>query len=267
MQRSVRIDCLPESVSRYPREYAVVAIDVVRATTTAITAVAAGRRCFMVPTIDAAFDLSRRLGNALLAGEQGGTMPRGFDLNNSPVELLARSDTERPVILLSSSGTRLCHQASKCVDAAFLACLRNYSSLPDYLERWSFRHVVVIGAGSRGEFREEDQMCCAWVAERLMNRGYVAEDRNTIDLVERWSKAPVNAWTGGKSAAYLTASGQAEDLSFILTNIDDLTVPFMIRNEEVIMGPDLLTEERHGAQYICRRGYVDTRSPARLLPT
>ena len=91
MQRSVRIDCLPESVSRYPREYAVVAIDVVRATTTAITAVAAGRRCFMVPTIDAAFDLSRRLGNALLAGEQGGTMPRGFDLNNSPVELLARS--------------------------------------------------------------------------------------------------------------------------------------------------------------------------------
>src|SRR5215472_7881027 len=113
MQRTVRIDCFERGVPQYAAGYAIVAIDVVRATTTAITAVAAGRRCFIAPTIELAFDLSRRLGNALLAGEQGGTMPPGFDLNNSPVELLARTDVERPVVLLSSSGTRLCHHAAK----------------------------------------------------------------------------------------------------------------------------------------------------------
>src|SRR5215469_7813543 len=152
MHRTVRIECFAKSAPQYKSEYAIVAVDVVRATTTAITAVAAGRRCFIAPTMELAFDLSRQLGNALLAGEQGGTMPPGFDLNNSPVDLLARTDLERPVILLSSSGTRLCHHASKCSDAVFLACLRNYSSLARHLERQNFRHVAVIGAGSRGEF-------------------------------------------------------------------------------------------------------------------
>jgi 2-phosphosulfolactate phosphatase len=270
MQRTVRIDCFAKSMPQYAPECAIVTVDVVRATTTAITAVAAGRRCFIAPTKEVAFDLSRRLGNALLAGEQGGIMPPGFDLNNSPVELLARSDLERPVILLSSSGTRLCHSASKCSDAVFLACLRNYSSLARHLERQDFRHVAVIGAGSRGEFREEDQLCCAWIAESLMKRGYLSEDRNTIELVERWSKAPVDAWIGGKSAAYLVTSGQDKDLSFILANVDDLAGSFMMQNEEVIMSPELLGEVRdggfeRGAQNVWR--HVDAGRAARLLPT
>jgi 2-phosphosulfolactate phosphatase len=269
MQRTVRIDCFAQGMPHYATGCAIVTVDVVRATTTAITAVAAGRRCFIAPTKELAFDLSRRLGNALLAGEQGGTMPPGFDLNNSPVDLLARTDLERPVILLSSSGTRLCHHASKCSDAVFLACLRNYSSLAHHLERGNFGHVVVIGAGSRGEFREEDQMCCAWIAESLIERGYLPEDRRTIEIVERWSKAPADAWIGGKSATYLTASGQDKDLSFILENVDDLTTPFMMQNEEVIMSAELKGQVRdgfeRGAQIVW--GHVDAGRPARLLPT
>jgi 2-phosphosulfolactate phosphatase len=235
MQRTVRIDCFVESVPECGAEYAIVAVDVVRATTTAITAVAAGRRCFIAPTVESAQDLYRRLGDALLAGEQSGIMPSGFDLNNSPVELLARTDLERPVILLSSSGTRLCHHASKCADVVFLACLRNYSSLAHHLERANFRHVAIVGAASRGEFREEDQMCCAWIAESLIERGYLPKNHKTIELVKRWSKAPVDAWIGGKSAAYLTRSGQDKDVSFILANVGDLTEPFMMHNEEVLM--------------------------------
>src|SRR5216684_3940062 len=119
MRNTVVIDCFPESVARYRAGYAVVSVDVVRATTTAITAAAAGRRCFPVPTTQAAFGLAARLNNALLAGEQRGVVPPGFHLNNSPAELMVRTDLERPVVLLSSSGTRLCHEASKC-GAAFL---------------------------------------------------------------------------------------------------------------------------------------------------
>ena len=49
----------------------------------------------------------------------------------------------------------------------YVACLRNYSALIAYL---AAHHpmVAVIGAGSRGEFREEDQLCCAWIAEGLL---------------------------------------------------------------------------------------------------
>ena len=233
MQNTVTIDCFAESVARYRRGYAVVAVDVVRATTTASTAVATGRRCFPVPTVEAARTLAGQIEGALLAGEQGGAIPPGFDLNNSPTELLARRDTTRPLILLSSSGTKLLHEASRC-EAAVVACLRNYVSVTEQMPR-SYRHVAVIGAGTRGEFREEDQMCCAWVAERLIALGYLPENRETLDYVKRWSGAPVDSWIHNKSAAYLRSSGQEADLEFILSHVDDIDAILMLRHGQVVV--------------------------------
>jgi len=232
MQNTVIIDCFPGSVVRYRCGYTVVAVDVVRATTTAATAVASGRRCFPVASVEAARRLACRIEGALLAGEQGGAMPPGFDLNNSPTELLARGDIARPLILLSSSGTRLLHEASTC-EATVVACLRNYGSVADHLAR-SLARVALIGAGTRGEFREEDQMCCAWVAERLVARGYLPENRETVDIVKRWSGAPIDSWIHNKSAAYLRSSGQEADLEFILNHVDDLDASLILRYGQVM---------------------------------
>ena len=109
MHKTVVIDCFPESVHRYVEYGAIVAIDVIRATTTAVTAVATGRRCFPVPSLDAAWVLKRMLDDPLLVGEVDGTMPEGFDLNNSPFELARHPDVHRPAILLSSAGTKVVH--------------------------------------------------------------------------------------------------------------------------------------------------------------
>lgn len=235
MQNTVVIDCFPDSVRLYRKGYAVVAIDVIRATTTAITVVAMGRRCFPVPSIQAALLLAARLGNALLVGEQGGSMPCGFDVNNSPAELAHRTDVFRPVILLSSSGTKLIHAAGE-FEAAYLACFRNYASLASHLIG---RHpsVALIGAGTRGEFREEDQMCCAWIAADLMKAGYRSEDRRTIEIVARWSGASPSACANGKSADYLRKTGQEKDLDFILAQINDLDDAYMLVKDEVVMVP------------------------------
>jgi 2-phosphosulfolactate phosphatase len=233
MSNTVTIDCFAQNVSRYRNGYAVVAIDVVRATTTAITAVASGRRCFPVPTANAAFQLAGRLQDALLAGEQRGIMPPGFHLNNSPSQLAVRIDVKRPLILLSSSGTQLCHEVAQC-DAAFVACLRNYVSTARHLAA-RFSAVAVVGAGSHNEFREEDQLCCAWLAGCLMDLGYLAADRRTLDVVMRWSNKPVDAWITNKSARYLRTSGQLDDLEFILEHVADLNAPCALRNEEVLV--------------------------------
>src|SRR5437879_1743632 len=107
MRRTVVIDCFEESLQPYRNGHAIVAVDVIRATTTAVTAVARGRKCFPVPSIEQAVSLTRKLSEPLLVGELGGSMPYGFDLNNSPADLEVRTDIHRPVILLSTSGTRL----------------------------------------------------------------------------------------------------------------------------------------------------------------
>jgi len=251
MRDTVVIDCLAENVVRYRHGYAVVAVDVVRATTTAITAAACGRRCFPVPTLDAALALRRRLADPLLAGEQRGVIPSGFHLNNSPAQLIGRTDLKRPLILLSSSGTGLCHEASQC-DAVYLACLRNYIPTARHLAI-NFPAVAVIGAGSRNEFREEDQMCCAWLAECLINLGYLPADNNTLKLVTRWSNKPADAWTYNKSANYLRTSGQVADLEFILEHVADLDTAFALKNGEVMMeGP---CPERAGGESAARGSF------------
>ena len=235
MRQSVIIDCFPESAARYRTGYAVVAIDVIRATTMAISAVAAGWRCYAVPSLEAARSLHRKLENAVLAGELGGDMPARFDMNNSPVELAVRADSHRPLILLSSSGTQLIHEAGRC-EAAYLACLRNYTAIAKYL---AGRHqrIALIGAGSRGEFREEDEMCCAWIAEGLMRHGYQAEDTPTRERVNRWKDAPAAACFVGHSVDYLRRTGQLGDLDFILAHLDDLNAIFTLREGQIAMMP------------------------------
>lgn len=208
------------------------AVDVIRSTTTAVTGVALGRKCFPVSSIEMATSLAKKLGNPLLVGELGGNMPYGFDINNSPSDLESRTDLDRPMILLSTSGTRLIWEFRES-DALYVACLRNYRALLRHLPS---RHptVALIGAGTRMEFREEDQLCCAWIAEGLMRKGYQPEDHETSALVDRWRGASVEAIKDGKSAAYLRRSGQEKDLEFILTHVDDLDRIYLLKNGQVV---------------------------------
>jgi 2-phosphosulfolactate phosphatase len=232
---TVVIDCFPESVRRYAGTHAIVAIDVIRATTTAVTAVARGRRCFPVPSLEAASRARAEVPEALLVGEVGGTIPAGFDLGNSPAELAERSDVARPIILLSSSGTRLM-DAAQVGEAGYVACFRNARTLARRLAG-RHRRIALIGAGARAEFRVEDQMCCAWMAAELMAHGYRGANASTHHLVERWDGMPAAACADGASTAYLARSGQLKDLEFILAHVDDLDAEFAIARGEVRMVP------------------------------
>jgi 2-phosphosulfolactate phosphatase len=232
MQKQVIIDCFPESARKYREGYAIVAVDVIRATTSAITVASRGGRCIPAASVDAAFELRRRLQDPLLAGEIGGEIAPGFEINNSPAELDARDLHGRPVVLLSSSGTRLICEAKGC-EVVHLACFRNYAWVARHLEG-RHSHVAVIGAGSRGEFREEDQMCCAWIARDLSEMGYAPGDRETLDIIKRWSYAGPEAALNGKSADYLRRSGQTNDLEFIISHINDLHAAYVMQGEEVV---------------------------------
>jgi 2-phosphosulfolactate phosphatase len=228
----VAIDCFPESAQNYRNGYALVAIDVIRATTTAVTAVARGRRCFPVPSIEAAVPLAARLTNPLLVGELGGNMPFGFHVNNSPAELHDRPDLRRPMILLSTSGTRLIWAGAES-QAVYVACLRNYSAQAAYLAA-HHQAVAIIGAGARGDFREEDQLGCAWIAQQLLDAGFEPLNDATAALVERWRGQPVERVGTGASGDYLRLSGQERDLEFILNHVDDVNQVFRFQRGEIV---------------------------------
>ncbi len=219
---------------RLPPEpgWTTVAIDVIRASTTAITAVERGLRCFPVASLETAVPLAARLPDPLLAGELGGSLPYGFHVQNSPVEMTRTQDPERPVVLLSTSGTRLMAEAAAS-GAALVACLRNVHATAAHLVR-SGRSVRLLGADSRGEFREEDKLCCARIAGALTKAGFAASDRETKQVVSEWGDAPVDAFLGGHSSEYLRRTGQERDLEFVLAHVDDLDAVFALRRGELV---------------------------------
>jgi 2-phosphosulfolactate phosphatase len=232
MSRTVTIDCFPYSVARYVADHAIVAVDVIRATTVVVTAVARGRRCLLASDVPDAFALRERFDDPILAGEVRGDMPDGFDMNNSPADLELRQDVHRALIVLSTSGTELMLAAAAAPQGAQVACFRNFSAVARHLETHP-GPIAIIGAGSRGEFREEDQMCCAWVAEKLVAAGHQPADARTMAFIERWSGAPAEACDVGASVAYLQRSGQLRDRDFIVSHIDDLDLACSVVNNEV----------------------------------
>jgi len=239
MNGTVVIDCFPESVELYRHSHAIVAIDVIRATTTATTALSLGRRVFPARTTDEAAVVGASLQDPLMVGELGGNTPYGFDLTNSPALLAARTDAHRPMVLVSSSGTQLIMSAAGS-GAVYVACLRNYSAVA---KRLAGRHtrLAVIGAGTRGQFRREDQIGCALVAGRLLDLGYNPENQQTLDRIARWTGVPgedrLDAIRAGRSADYLRRSSQELDLEFVLSHIDDLEiVPALVEGELIDVG-------------------------------
>lgn len=229
---SVIIDCLPESAEKYRDEHAIVVVDVLRFTTTATTAISIGRTVYPAKTADEAFEFAERFANPLLVGELGGNVPYGFHFTNSPVQMQSLdaipcgsfSSDDRPIVLISSSGSQLLLNAVGAKDI-YIGCLRNVTALANHLAG-RYEKVAILGAGTRGVFRREDQIGCSWIAGRLCEKGFECEDDNTASLIDYWCGQKIDVIRDGKSAEYLIRTGQILDLEFVLNYVDDLaTVP------------------------------------------
>jgi 2-phosphosulfolactate phosphatase len=213
------IDALPARAQLYRDDHAIVAIDVFRASTTIVTALAGGRRVFPVPTVDEALRLAAELPGALLGGEQAGLQPDGFDLQNSPSEV-ERLHDRHPLVLVTSAGTVLLASAMGA-PAIYVGCFRNLTATAERLAEQG-RNVALIGAGTRGETRAEDQMACAWLGQRLTAHGFQPHDRRTELELELWADVDLASLRAGPSAGYLRGSGQGDDIDFVLARMDDV---------------------------------------------
>jgi len=210
----------------------VVAVDVIRSTTTAVTALETGRRCFSAATVDEATALAAGLHRPLLAGEVAGESVQGFHVGNSPAAIAVREDVERPLILLSSSGTALMSTAGHESRSAVVACMRNVAATAAHIVREG-ASVVLLGAETRGQFRDEDRLCCAWIAGRLLDAGYRPVGL-TEEIVGAWRDRGPEAIAESPSARYLSGSGQRADLRFVLDHVEDVDRAFVLRDAEIV---------------------------------
>lgn len=236
--RTVKIDAFPDSAFRYLGRGAVVCIDVFDACTSAVTALAQGRRTCIAGDASEAAELCEEVADALLLGDpipappRRGGLPLRSDGSTSPAALSRRAD-KRPVVLLDPPGTRL---VANCAGGGevYLACLRNLSATADFLASWH-DDVVLLGAGDDGDFRCEDQLVAARIGNALVARGFKREDAATGDVIERWGSVDVALLGWGRSAGLLRGLGRQEDVEFILRHVDDLPLVCRYEHREVVL--------------------------------
>ncbi len=169
MTQSVRVWMLPELLERERlAEGVAVMIDVLRASTTIIHALANGANG-VVPckTVEEARAVAagHGAGEVLLGGERGGTRIEGFDLDNSPLGYPPDAVAGKTIVFTTTNGTRAlraCAAAARVLIGAFV----NRSALARVL-REDGRPVHLVCAGTEGQLTAEDVLfagAAAWDA-------------------------------------------------------------------------------------------------------
>lgn len=140
-----------------------VVVDVLRATSTIVQALASGyRRVVCCAEVEEARELRARLGSALLAGERRARALPGFDLGNSPREFLEpRGET---VILTTTNGTRAIVAAAASAETVLVGSLLNLEAVAAAAGAGG-GDVEVVCAGLEGRFTLDDAYCAGRIAE------------------------------------------------------------------------------------------------------
>lgn len=243
--RGVLIDSFPESAFRYLEWDALVCIDVMLASTAIVTALGQGRRTFVAADTEAARALAGGWDAPLVRGSDDGAPRAGLDGPDSPTELEAAAP-ERPLVTCSPPGTELLLN-TRTAACSLVLSFGNLSATAEWLTPRCNR-VAIIGAGVREEFSCEDQMAAAWLAERLVGRGYQPCSRRTADLIQRWSGIEPRLAAWGNSAARLDELGCGAEVEWVISHVDDSPVVARLHGAEVVRadGEPVDTAERAG---------------------
>ena len=144
-----------------------IVIDVIRATSTLVEALANGARA-IIPTVstEEAGRLASSLGrdDTLLCGERRGLKVEGFDLGNSPGEFTAEVVEGKQLVMTTTNGTRA-FAAVEGADRVLAASFMNLSAVAEALD--GVTSLVIACAGRENRFSLDDALCAGMLIRSL----------------------------------------------------------------------------------------------------
>ncbi|MFC3721013.1 2-phosphosulfolactate phosphatase [Deinococcus metalli] len=210
----LRVDLLPHG--QYPD--VVMVIDVLRATTTAVTYLERGAEALLLTaTPDVALNLRQEGSGAyVLGGERGGLPIPGFDFGNSPVEAAAQNFTGRTVVMNTTNGTGAAHTAAQTGKHVFLAALTNAHAAARRARATATEEIAIVCAGTDERVGLEDVYAAGVLAEYLLAMGeFSIDDGARIALTVRRSGGnPLEALGSSAHGARLASLGLGEDVRY-----------------------------------------------------
>jgi 2-phosphosulfolactate phosphatase len=213
----------------------VVVVDVVRATTTLVEALANGARgIYATPSTEEAVKLAQSLGreDTLLCGERKGAKVPGFDLGNSPREFTRDAIEGRRLVMSTTNGTRALAKGQH--GARLLTCaFTNLSAVAKAVQ--SAERLVVLCAGREGRFTLDDALCAGHLVRAVQgDRELALNDASQAAAAWAGFRKPsrkfLEATEGGRT---LLEIGLGDDLD-VCAEIDRHDIVAEMRNQAIV---------------------------------
>lgn len=209
----------PEEFDLYKQEYkAVVAIDVLRATTAICTAFQYGaEKMIPVSTVEEAKALKNE---GFLAGaERNGQIVEGFDFGNSPYSYMGEHIKGQTLVLTTTNGTKAINRAAETHEV-YVGALVNLDAIIKLLIDQP-TDVLLLASGWQGKFNLEDSICAGAITEALLESGmYMSDEDSTIAALFLFKKAKDNYFGFLKASSHrrrLKNLNLNEDIKYCLT--------------------------------------------------
>lgn len=198
-----------------------VVVDVLRATSTIVEALANGARSvFPVASIEAAVRLAQNMGRdeVLLCGERRGLPIDGFDLGNSPREYTPDRVAGRSLIMTTTNGTPAL-LATTTAQETLVASFLNLSAVVARLAE-SGAPATVVCAGRERRFSLDDAVCAGAIVRALCGERFAAGEglpdtaHAAMVLAESRFDDLKSLFAGTAAGRQLVEAGLGEDLEF-----------------------------------------------------
>lgn len=153
-----------------------VIIDVLRASSTIVTAISNGAKGVIpVEDMGSASKISQSLDSPhyLLCGEKDGKKIDGYALGNSPLEYSAETVQNKTIILNTTNGTKAIKR-SLLADEIIVGCFLNLEAIVEAL-RHSENELVLVCSGWHGRLALEDLLCAGNIIYEL-TQGTLPDD-------------------------------------------------------------------------------------------
>ncbi|MDX1637363.1 MAG: 2-phosphosulfolactate phosphatase [Balneolaceae bacterium] len=201
------------------REKVTVVIDVLRASSTIITALKNGAKGIIpVEDMDAAGKISQNLDspNFMLCGEKDGKKIEGYDLGNSPYEYTPEAVGNKTIIFKTSNGTKAIKRSTMAKEVIVGGFL-NLHSVVNHL-RDTDDDIVLVCAGWRGRLSLEDMLCAGYIIHELSG-GTLPEDAHdgtkvAFGLYEKFGNDIEHTLRKSNHAKRLDAITENDDIGF-----------------------------------------------------
>ncbi|WP_138431197.1 2-phosphosulfolactate phosphatase [Fodinibius saliphilus] len=219
------------------RDKAVVMIDVLRASSTMVTALHHGAKG-VIPVGDMgdASKISHNLDSEsfLMSGEKNGIKIDGYDFTNSPLEHTGEEIVNKTVILNTTNGTKAIRRsghATQIIVGAFL----NLNTIVDYLQQID-EEVVLVCAGWRGRLSFEDLLCAGNIIYELCSGKLPVNARDAVKvafgLYEKFADDIEGSIKSSNYAVRLKGVVSEEDISYCCQRSKLQVLPIL--NEGII---------------------------------